>query len=70
MKMDGRSGGIAPYILKLGIKYKAGERALSTHRIGGWVISRASVDSEKRKISFLCRESNSGRHAISVWDNL
>jgi hypothetical protein len=42
------------------------EKAHSTHWIGGWVGSRASLDvTEKRKMSCHYRESNPGRPAYS-----
>jgi hypothetical protein len=38
-----------------------------TNRTGGWVGPRAGLDvTEKRKISFPCRESNPGRPACSL----
>jgi hypothetical protein len=44
-----------------------GEGAPSTHRIGGSVGPRGNLDIiEKRKVSFPCRVSNSGRPARSV----
>jgi hypothetical protein len=43
----------------------SGERALSAHRIGGWVGPRAGLDTaEKRKILY-CREPKPGRQACS-----
>jgi hypothetical protein len=42
------------------------ETAPGAHLIGGWVCSRAALDAvEWRKISCLCRESNSGHPARS-----
>jgi hypothetical protein len=41
-----------------------GERAPSTHWIGGWVGPEAGLDVvPKKKISFPCRDSNPGRAA-------
>jgi hypothetical protein len=41
------------------------KKPLGTHWIGGWLGPRAGLDPvEKRKISFLCRESNLNSSAV------
>jgi hypothetical protein len=53
MKVSGQLHGL--------VALPPGERFPDTHWIGGWMGSKAGLDSVKyRKISFLCRESNTG----------
>jgi hypothetical protein len=48
-------------------RFTPGERAPGTHRIGGWVGPRASLNTvELRKICCPCRESNPGRPTRSL----
>jgi hypothetical protein len=66
------SGGIAPPFLISALdggewsdsspgRFTPGKRASGTQLIGGWVGPRAGPDAVKnRKVSFTCRESNSG----------
>jgi hypothetical protein len=43
-------------------RFTPGERAHGTHRIGFWVDPSAGLDAvQMRKVSYPCRESNSGR---------
>jgi hypothetical protein len=77
IKIYGGSGGIAPTFLTSALdggewsasnsyRFASGERALSTHSIGGWVGPRTGLGGmEKRKI-WQFRKSNLNRQARSL----
>jgi hypothetical protein len=71
------SGGIAPPFLAIALggcksltsclsHFTAEERALGTHRIGGWVGLRGSPDAVEKTKILHCLESNSGRPACNL----
>jgi hypothetical protein len=70
-----RNGGVFPNILNLGTRndqfhapftLTPSEKLPSTYWIGGYVDPRSGVDAvEKRKVPYLCRESNPPPTALS-----